>query len=127
MREYMKNKTKNEKMKKQMIEELMKNVIDTLIDTLNDTLIDTLIDTLNDTLIDIINLNIENLDGETITRISMICDSKRYSTETILSELNKFYFSRMEKLMKSWTLFQSRCSENHSHESFIFFIIFLFF
>ena len=54
---YMKNRKKKEKMKKQMVEELMKNVIDTLITI-------------------IVNANIENLDSETIARISTICGSK---------------------------------------------------
>ena len=56
-------------MKKQVVQELMLNVIDTLIA--------------------IVNANIDNLDGETIARIAMICDTKRYPIETILSELNK--------------------------------------
>ena len=42
-----------------------------------------------DTLIAIDILNVDNLDGETIARITMICDSTRYPIETILSELNK--------------------------------------
>ena len=41
------------------------------------------------TLIAIINANIEYLDSETIARITMICDTKSYPIETILSELNK--------------------------------------
>ena len=65
----MKNRTKKEKMKKHVVQELMLNVIDTLIA--------------------IVNANIDNLDGETIARIAMICDTKRYPIETILSELNK--------------------------------------
>ena len=56
-------------MKKQVVQELMLNVIDTLIA--------------------IVNANIDNLDGKTIARIAMICDTKRYPIETILSELNK--------------------------------------
>ena len=56
MRIYMKNITKKEKMKKQVVQELMLNVIDTLIA--------------------IVNANIDNLDGETIARIAMICDTK---------------------------------------------------
>ena len=69
----------------------MKNVIDTLI------------------IIIIVNANIENLDSETIARISTICSSKWYITETILSALNEEIRNQLLQIDEKKNIFENSC------------------
>ena len=52
-----------------------------------------------DTLLIFINLNLENFDAETIERMQMICDTKKYSNATILlNELNNEVRNLLSKI-----------------------------
>ena len=50
------------------------------------------------TILIFINLNLENFDAETIERMQMICDTKKYSTSTILNELNNEVRNLLSKI-----------------------------